>query len=318
MGENINKGYNNLILKYIIMEKIKVSQDFLYDYLTEHNFTISSLGDLMGVSDSVVRACFLHTPNRHGKPQKFSASNIQRLNEALEQVANELRGCLLTFGSNQTYTNLHGSTYDPALVEQIKNGMNKYFKLRGLLNRILGWNVTKCRTTLSIIKSPVYGNITRDDADRINAELLAVAGVLSSYEVVPDESHTPTIPKGESTCETADSKQHEKGLRKRMEQFFESPSYPWDDTSLHLQERNRLFREQYAQGLLLFRVNGGYTAEGDDARLVSEIDSSIHPYTDTTSGMTTAYMDSEQMSNILPRLIAQDRHVMFTDMYDKQ
>lgn len=169
------------------MEKIKVSQDFLYNYLTEHNFIISSLGEMMGVSDCVVRACFLHTPNRHGKPQKFSASNIERLNEALTLVANKLRGCLLTFGSDQTYTNQRGTTYDPALVEQIKNGMNKYFKLRGLLERILGWNVTKCRTTLSIIKSPVYGNITREDADRINTELLAVAGVLSSYEVVADD-----------------------------------------------------------------------------------------------------------------------------------
>jgi hypothetical protein len=169
------------------MEKIKVSQDFLYDYLTEHNFIISSIGGMMGISDSVVRACFLHTPNRHGKPQKFSASNIQRLNDTLGLVANELRGCLLTFGSNQTFTNQRGTTYDPTVVDQIKNGMNKYFKLRGLLNRLLGWNITKCRTTLSIIKSPVYGNITREDVDRINAELLAVAGVLSSYEVVAED-----------------------------------------------------------------------------------------------------------------------------------
>lgn len=170
------------------MDKIKVTQDFLYQYLQEHNFTISSLGEIMGVSDSVVRACFLHIPNRHGNPQKFSASNIDRLNEALSVVSNELRRCLLTFGSNQMFTNQHGTTYDPALVGQIKNGINKYFKLRGLFERILGWNVTKCRTTLSIIKSPIYGNITREDADRINAELLSVAGVLSSYEVVADES----------------------------------------------------------------------------------------------------------------------------------
>ena len=298
------------------MEKIKVSQDFLYNYLIEHNFTISALGEMMGVSDSVVRACFLHTPNRHGKPQKFSESNIERLNKALPMIANELRGCLLTFGSDQTYTNLHGTTYDPALVDQIKNGMNKYFKLRGLLNRLLGWNVTKCRTTLSIIKSPVYGNITREDADHINAELLSVAGVLSSYEVVVDESPSQTTPKNEQNItRTLIPAGKGKGRRKCMEKSFESPSYPWDDTTLPLQERSRIFRDQFSGGILLFRVNGGYTAEGDGARLVHEIESNIKPYTNLETGLVTAFIDGDAITHILPRLIAQDKRVMFTDMY---
>ena len=303
------------------MEKIKVSQDFLYNYLTEHNFIISSLGEIMGVSDSVVRACFLHTPNRHGKPQRFSETNIQRLNDALEAVAKELRGCLLTFGSSQTYTNLHGSTYDPALVDQIKNGMNKYFKLRGLLNRLLGWNITKCRTTLSIIKSPVYGNITREDADRINAELLSVAGVLSSYEVVPSEnsfgsSSSSNEEDGMPEKQTLpEPKKETEGTRKRMEDTFASPSYPWDDASLSLPERSRLFREQFPGGVLLFRVNGGYTAEGDDARLVNEIDNSISPYTNMETGLVTAWIDDNALAHILPRLVAQDKRVNFTNMY---
>ena len=298
------------------MEKIKVSQDFLYNYLIEHNFTISTLGEMMGVSDSAVSACFLHTPTRHGKPQKFSASNIKRLNKALPMIANELRGCLLTFGSDQTYTNLHGTTYDPALVDQIKNGMNKYFKLRGLLNRLLGWNVTKCRTTLSIIKSPVYGNITREDADRINTELLSVAGVLSSYEVVTDESPSQTTPKNEQNItRTLIPAGKGKGRRKCMEKSFESPSYPWDDTTLPLQERSRLFRDQFSGGILLFRVNGGYTAEGDGARLVHEIESNIKPYTNLETGLVTAFIDGDSITHILPRMIMDGKRVMFTDMY---
>ncbi|MBR3398572.1 MAG: hypothetical protein IKH08_02205, partial [Prevotella sp.] len=229
---------------------------------------------------------------------------------------NELRGCLLTFGSDQTYTNLHGTTYDPALVDQIKNGMNKYFKLRGLLNRLLGWNVTKCRTTLSIIKSPVYGNITREDADHINAELLSVAGVLSSYEVVVDESPSQTTPKNEQNItRTLIPAGKGKGRRKCMEKSFESPSYPWDDTTLPLQERSRIFRDQFSGGILLFRVNGGYTAEGDGARLVHEIESNIKPYTNLETGLVTAFIDGDAITHILPRLIAQDKRVMFTDMY---
>lgn len=289
------------------MEKIKVSQDFLYNYLTEHNFTISALSEMMGVSDSVVSACFQRTPNRHGKPQKFSASNIERMNKALPMIANELRGCLLTFGSDQTYTNLHGSTYDPALVDQIKNGMNKYFKIRGLLNRLLGWNVTKCRTTLSIIKSPVYGNVSREDADRINAELLSVAGVLSSYEVVADEDTTTHLQNGKSKQVST--------TRPYMEDSCKEPQFTWDDTSLSLSERSCLFKERWPNGILLFRVNGGYTAEGDDARLVHEIDNNITPYTNLETGLVTAFIDGDNITHILPRMIADDRRVMFTNMY---
>ncbi|MDK7740654.1 hypothetical protein QP561_10480, partial [Veillonella nakazawae] len=42
--------------------------------------------------------------------------------------------------------------------------------------------------TLSAPSSKIYGNITRGDADRLNAELLSVAGVLSSHEVVADDA----------------------------------------------------------------------------------------------------------------------------------
>lgn len=300
------------------MEKVKISQDTLYQYITEHNIKLVRLAELTGLSEANINSCFKHHKDKQGNPRYFTRCNLSKLNAALEQVADELRGCLLTFGSDQTFTNNRGKTYDPALVEPVKK-VGNMLNLTALVSRVLGWNQNKKENTLVSPSSKNYGNITRDDADRINAELLAVAGVLSSYEVVPEESPSPTLPEGEVVrVQTADTKQNERGTRKGVKPSFKSPSYPWDDTTLHLQERSRLYREQYAQGVLLFRVNGGYTAEGDDARLVNQLDGNIHPYTDAASGMTTAYMDSEQMSNILTRLIAQDRHVMFTDMYDKE
>lgn len=53
--------------------------------------------------------------------------------------------------------------------------------------RVLGWNTGKYNQTLFVPKSKVYCNISKGDVDRLNAELLAVAGVLSSYEVVADD-----------------------------------------------------------------------------------------------------------------------------------
>lgn len=205
------------------MDKIKVSQDTLYQYLTEHNLTISVFARKMGVSDGIVHGCFHHDLNRHGQPLKFSAANIERLNVALTEVADELRKCILIFGGPETFTNQRGTTYDPGLATSIRNGASRYFKIIGLTERLLGWNKAKSNTTLSVKSSPMYGRITKADADRINAELLSVAGVLSSYEVVADES----------PAQTAETKTDKKQKDKRTE---DTSDYSWDDPNLLLME----------------------------------------------------------------------------------
>ena len=287
------------------MEKIKVSQDFLYQYLQEHNFTLSVIGKRMEVSNGILMGCFHHDLNRLGKPLSFSVKNIQRMNVALEQIANELRQCIITLENKDHHENSRGKTYYEGCVADFKR-INEYFKLNGLTERILGWNNTKCRTTLFIENSPVYGNITEEDVNRINAELLAVAGVLSSYEVVPDGDTKP------AERQTATK---EKGTRTRMEQTFESKAYPWDNTGLGLQERGRLLREQWPEGLLLYRVNNGYTAEGDDAVYINKVDESLVPFREPSSGMVTLWMDADTMERLLPRFVGDGRRVAITDMY---
>lgn len=303
------KSYNNYTLYMEEIKKIKVSQDWLYKFLKEHHFVMAVLSRRMGVSDAIVRGCFHHNKNRLGKPMSFSAKNIVLLNAALQQIAGELSQCLLTFGSDQTFTNQRGTTYDPACVAGMKR-INEYFKLNGLTQDVLGWNVVKCRTTLFIEKSPVYGNITKEDADRVNAELLSVAGVLSSYEVVTDEGSSPN-----DGGNNNDNTLKNKAKRKTMESSYEAPKYEWDNTSLGLPERSAMLRQRWPNGILLFRVNGGYTIEGDDARTVHELLPDVHPYTNPESGMTTAYMSKEQMAQVLSQFISQERRVIITDMY---
>ncbi|MBQ8713128.1 MAG: hypothetical protein IJ551_09975 [Prevotella sp.] len=286
-------------------EKLQVTQDVLYQYLTEHNVNLSGMAREMGANPTMVAGCFKRMPDRHGKPRHFTAQTLPRLNSGLPLVAQRMREGLVTFGSDQTYTNNRGATYDPATMPQIK-GLSRWFNLTAFLMRVLGWTESKKNFTFSAPSSGIYGCISRDDVNRINAELLSVAGVLSSYEVVAD---------GETEPQTADVKTDSKPTRKRMEQTFESQAQPWDDTSLSLPERASLLRERWPQGVLLFRVNGGYTAEGDDARMLNEIDTDIAPYTDYATGLTTAYMDADQMAAVLPRLVADGRRVMMTDMY---
>ena len=170
------------------MEKIKVSTDTLHKYLVEHDFTVSLLGDYMGIGNGLLIGCFRHNLDRYGNPRFFSPANIERMNNALVRIVEDMRCQVLIFGTDQTYTNRLGATYDPGLIEPIKRGVGKFFKLRTMAERVLGWNKGKWNNTLSAPSSKVYGNISRDDADRLNAELLAVAGVLSSYEVVADDA----------------------------------------------------------------------------------------------------------------------------------
>jgi len=167
------------------MEKIKVSQDTLYSYLTEHSVKLVRLAELVGISGASMTSCFKHQIINGGNRRSFTPKTIDKLNAALEQVADNLRSCVLTFGSDQVFTNQRGITYDPALVEPIKQ-IGEWLNLTAMVQRVLGWNQDKKENTLVSPSSKNYGNITKKDADRINTELLSVAGVLSSYEVVPD------------------------------------------------------------------------------------------------------------------------------------
>ena len=168
--------------------KIKVTADTLYKFLVEHDFTISRLSGYMGVSNSSLMGSFCHDLDRLGRPRKFSAGHIKKLNDAIVRVAEDMRGRVLVFGSDKVFTNQRGATYDPGLLKPINQGIGKFFKVRRMTERVLGWNLGKWANTLSAPSSKIYGNITRGDADRLNAELLSVAGVLSSHEVVADDA----------------------------------------------------------------------------------------------------------------------------------
>lgn len=318
-----------------IIQKEKWTQDELYDFLTSNDVTISRLSDLMGMTVGMVASNFKHHLTRHGKPRSFNYQQTVKLNEALQQLAKNMRQSMLRYaGTEQKKGNL-GKVYYPVLREQMKDGVGQYFNLVSLTFRVLGWNRTKKRNVLESNKenSKVSGCITAQEAELINKEILAVAGMLESHEIVctsvndgdgaskenvttePPRRNRPRSEKGLKNAAAYGSRRR---CSATTEKTFESPSYPWDDTSLHLQERSRLWREQNPGGVLMFRVNGGYTVEGDDARLVHEIDNTISPYTNVETGLVTSWMDDEQMSKILPRLEAQDRHVMFTDMYAKE
>jgi len=289
------------------MKKVQVSSDTLYQFLMGHGVKLVRLAELSGISEATINVCFKHTRGTNGKPRVFTLKAIEKINAALELYATELRGCVLNFGSNQVFSNQRGNFYDPALINPMKR-IGEYLNLTSLVNRTLGWSKNKKDCVLVSPSSKAYGNISEADADAINTEILAVAGVLSNYELISEDSSSSSSSEDQTVPETQKNSSTRAHAKNRC---------PWDNTTLSFQERTRLLKERWPQGFLLFRINGGYTVVGDDTRSVHDIDNSIIPFTDVATGTTSVYMNEEVMTRILSRLILEGRRVVITDMYDK-
>lgn len=167
------------------MDKILITQDTLYKFLINHDVKLVRLAELSGMSETSIHVCFKHYPLPSGQPRLFTRQALELLNEALEVMAEDLRGCLLQFGTEQVFTNQRGNTYDPGLLEPMKR-IGKYLNLTAVVNRVLGWNKRKKENILVTPSSKVYGCISREDAERINEELLLVSGAMMSYELVSE------------------------------------------------------------------------------------------------------------------------------------
>jgi hypothetical protein len=171
------------------MSKAKVSQDFLLNIIDERGVNVTTLAELMGMSATMVNGCFRHNKDAKGNPRNFPEKTLPKLNAALVAMADEMNKIQIPFGSSQTYTNQRGATYDPALVEPLKK-IGEWMNLTALVERVLGWNQRKKENVLVTRSSKAYGTVSQADATAINNELLAVVGVLGSYEVVADGNDT--------------------------------------------------------------------------------------------------------------------------------
>ena len=167
--------------------KVKMTQDALYKYLTDHDVKISRIAELVGLAPHCVISYFRHNNNSNGNPRYFSTENIHKLNEALPKLAMQLRYSLITFGSDKMYTNRHGRVYDPGMIEPL-NELGELMNLTGLTGRLLGWSKFKKMSVFSSPTNKAYGNISESDIMAINTEIVSVAGVLENVEIVPDDN----------------------------------------------------------------------------------------------------------------------------------
>lgn len=273
------------------MDKIKVSQDDFKTFWEGHHFINAALARKMGVSEGIVSGCFQHKPNRHGKPLSFSRKNIELLNQALQQIAEELSGCKLKPSTEEAATKRFIND-DPAVMESLRT-IGEYIRLNRLTHQVLGWGQKKCLNNISLNGPKPHVHISNEDAGRIRTAVMAIAGTLAQWKVIPDSGSS------------SDREQplNNKGVEKNE----------WDNTSLDLWERYARFHRIFPDGLIAFSINDGFTVCEDDARLLASIDTTLKPYTDLATGRTTLWMDAAKWEQM--RRACDDEFVAVTDMY---
>lgn len=168
------------------MDKIKVSQDELKTFLEAHDFVRVAIAKKMGVSESMVGNCFTHALNRHGKPMSFTKRNIGLLNQALQQIAEELSTCKLKCSNEEAATRRFIND-DPAIIESLSR-ISEYIKLRGFTYKVLGWTSRRtCENNINLKEPNPRVHLKKEEIELINTEILAIASTLAGWEVVVDK-----------------------------------------------------------------------------------------------------------------------------------
>lgn len=279
------------------MDKITVSQEYLKTFLKDHHFINAALAKKMGVSEDIVSGCFNHKPNHHGKPLSFSRKNIELLNQALQQIADDLSGCKLE-ASDDEFATKSFINDDPAVIESLRR-IGEYIRLRGLTNKVLGWNAKRCLNNISVNGPKPHVHISKEDAMRISVEIMSIAVTLAGYEVVFD----------------GEEPDNNKGTRVESSPSVGPGVNAWDDTTLDLWDRYAAFHRLFPDGLIAFAVNDGFTVCEDDARLLARIDTTLQPYTAPFQGHVTLYMDADKWKQMRRAWDDGDEMVVETPMY---
>ena len=174
------------------MEKKKVSQDFLYQFITERGINVSVLAEMVGLSTTMVNGCFRHNKDKNGNARNFPERTLPKLNAAIVKFAAELDCRKIKFGSDKTYTNNRGNTYDPETVDGIRNLM-PHLKIQQFLHHTTGWSFPKICAVVYSPAAKAYGCISESDVNLINAAITEIVIVLDSIEVVTGDSSDSSV-----------------------------------------------------------------------------------------------------------------------------
>lgn len=167
---------DNFKLQQIMNEReIRIPITRLKDYLGEAGITVTCLSELSGINRLHLNMCLNGViDERNGRVRTMSDDNIERLQEALHQLAMKLKYIFILYNTDMEVVKQNGRRYCPDCMEQIKTQLSSYINILPFMQQSLGWNRSKARNVINK-KSIAYGNISQDDVNRINIFLAEMA-----------------------------------------------------------------------------------------------------------------------------------------------
>lgn len=156
----------------------------LKEYIGEFGITVTCLAELSGIKRLHLSKCMSgEVDERSGRKRTMSDENMGRLQESLHQLSLKLRYTFILYNTDKEVVKRNGSRYCPDCVAQIKSQLSPYLNILPFVQHCLGWNRSKVRNVIDNKKSIIYGNISKDDVNRINIILREIATRLDMLTV---------------------------------------------------------------------------------------------------------------------------------------
>ena len=156
--------------------EIRVPVTGLKKYLNEVGITVTALANVSGINRLHLSKCLNGTVDeRTGAVRTMSSDTMGRLQEALHELAVELKYIFIYYNADQEVVKRNGSRYCPGCVEQIKEQLSPYVNVVPFMQYALGWSRSKVANIMNCKGGIAYGNISQDDCNRINITLAEIA-----------------------------------------------------------------------------------------------------------------------------------------------
>lgn len=168
--------------KSIISMEVKIPVTKLKEYLNDVGIKVKTLADLSGINTQHLHKCLIgEVDARNGNVRTLSNENIAYLQEALHQLSLKLKYTFIFYNTDKEVCKKNGMRYCPDCVSQIKLQLAQYINILPFIQYALGWNRSKVRNVMDNKYGLAYGNISKDDCDRINITLAEMSARLDVF-----------------------------------------------------------------------------------------------------------------------------------------
>lgn len=165
--------------------QIKITVNRLKDYLDEAGIKVVGLARLSCLNPQHLSKALCATPEgKNAVPTTLSQHHLELLEEGLHQLSDALRNTFIIYNVEQEVVKAGGRRYCPGCVEQIKEKLSPYVMVQPFVCAALGWNRSKYQNVMAIKKGIAYGNISREDCERINVRLAEVSARLHLFSFI--------------------------------------------------------------------------------------------------------------------------------------